>query len=110
MTAETIVKQTGRFLTIESPLGADALILTGFEGVEALSRPFSYRLELVSPNEAIDPADILGKGVTVGVGRADQAKRLFHGVVKQFAAGGRYARGYRTYYAELAPWLWFLTR
>ena len=43
------IDQSDRWLTIDSPFGADQLVLTAFDGEEALSELFSYRLALMSP-------------------------------------------------------------
>lgn len=108
--APTIIDQSDRWLTIDSPLGADRLILTAFDGDEALSELFSYRLELMSPDDAIAADKILGKKVTFTVYRSGAAPRVFNGVVKSFHAGPKRTRGFRTYHAELVPWTWFLSR
>jgi type VI secretion system secreted protein VgrG len=93
-----------------SPLGQDVLLLTGFSGDEGLSRLFSFRLAMLSENDSIAPADIVGKSVTWSVSQHDQPPRYFNGLVSRFAAGQTGARGLRMYRAEVVPWLWFLTR
>ena len=108
--APTTIDQSDRWLTIDTPLGRDQLILTAFDGEEALSELFSYRLELVSPDDALEADKILGKKVTFTVFRAEAEPRIFNGVVKSFLAGPKRTRGYRTYHAELVPWTWFLSR
>ncbi len=70
------IDQSDRWLTIDSPLGADQLVLTAFDGEEALSELFSYRLELMSPDDQLDPDKILGKKVTFTVFRADADPRI----------------------------------
>jgi type VI secretion system secreted protein VgrG len=108
--AGVIIKQSKRWINIDSPLGEDTLIATDFVGEEAVSRLFSYRLELVSPEKTIAPESILGKDMTVHLRRPNGKTRVFHGRVVRFAAGPMWSHGYRHYYAELAPWTWFLTR
>ena len=56
--------QDTRYLSIDTPLGADELLLVSFSGVEEMSRPFSYQLELLSENPGIAAVDIVGKAVT----------------------------------------------
>jgi type VI secretion system secreted protein VgrG len=108
-----VLKQTNRSIVLDSPLGADALIGTYFEAEENLSQLFRYRLELLS-KEAIQPRDILGKGITVELqtlkGTEEKKRRLFHGIVVRFAPGPMWRNGYRNFHAELVPWTWFLTR
>ena len=40
-------KHQNRKLRVNTPLGPDELILTGFYGTEAISTLFGYRLEMV---------------------------------------------------------------
>ncbi len=53
--------QDNRLIAIETPLGKDALLLTGFRGTEGLSTPFSFELDLLSENHSIPFKDIIGK-------------------------------------------------
>ncbi|WP_119459028.1 type VI secretion system tip protein VgrG [Rhodospirillaceae bacterium SYSU D60014] len=109
--AQTVtLTQAGRWLSVETALGEDAFVLTGFEGDEQISGLFSYRLEMASSREAIAADDLLGKPVTFHVALPGGETRCFNGIINRFAAGPMWARGYRRYYAEVVPWLWFLTR
>lgn len=103
------IQQAQRFLAVTTPLGPDKLVLTGFEGVEQMSRPFSYRLEMVSTNMAIGAKDIIGQSVSVAVGPPDK-RRFFNGIVRRWEMGGDFGREYRAYSAEIVPKLWLLTR
>jgi type VI secretion system secreted protein VgrG len=107
--APVSIKQAQRFLAVKTPLGPDKLVLTGFEGVEQMSRLFSFRLEMVSLDKAILAKDMLGQSVSVAVGPPDD-QRWFNGIVRSWQLGGDFGRAYRTYYAELVPKLWLLTR
>lgn len=104
------VKQEKRWLRIDSPLGEDSLIGTYFDAEEALSTLFCYRLSVISPLPAVKPEEILGKQITVKVGRAPSEPRHFNGFVSRFTAGTVRERGYRQYDLEIVPWLWFLRR
>jgi type VI secretion system secreted protein VgrG len=104
------IKQAGRWIKVDSPLGPDTLIPTYFEGDEEISRLFTYRLELISSNTAITPESVLGKEMTVHLFRPDGKTRVFHGRIVRFAAGSMWSHGNRRYHAELTPWTWFLTR
>jgi type VI secretion system secreted protein VgrG len=105
-----VIGQSERLLTVTSPLGADALLATGFRGREELSRPFAFDLDLVSENAALAAADLVGQPVGWAVNRPADAPRHFHGYVKRLVAGPRLSRGLRSYRVEVVPWLWFLTR
>jgi type VI secretion system secreted protein VgrG len=102
--------QQQRLLKVSSSLGQDVLLLRAFSGREEMSRLFRYQLELLSQNYAITAPDIVGQGVTFSVNHFDKEPRFFHGIVSRFTAGGRHFRGFRTYRAEVVPWLWLLTR
>jgi type VI secretion system secreted protein VgrG len=101
--------QANRLLTVATPLGKDALLLSGFQGHEAFSQLFHYDLELLSENDHIAPRDILGKQVTWAVNHVHSEPRSWSGHVHGWVAGDQNARGLRVYRAEVVPWLWFLT-
>ena len=56
--SDVTILQADRFLMVDTPLGADKLKLTAFEGEESMSRLFSYRLQMFSEDEALDPKAI----------------------------------------------------
>lgn len=103
-------EHAGRLLYIATPLGADVLHLEAFEGGESFSRPFEYRLDMLSAEEAIEPSDIVGKAVAVQLIGADGALSTWHGVVRRFNRGGLHPSGMRAYQAVMVPWTWFLTK
>ena len=127
------MKQAERLLVLDSPLPPDELIAMSFEGTEEMSRLFSYRLRVISPRRTIEPAELLGRGITVLVRRdletgdaepetversrddykrevASGERRPFHGIVKSLLPGSMWGRGYRQFEIEMVPWLWFLDR
>ncbi len=101
--------QTGRLLTVTTPLGADAVLLTGFRGREELSRPFSFQLDLAT-DQPVAAGDLVGKAISWKVEYPEDQPRQFHGLVRSLAVGPLLGRGLREYRAEVVPWLWFLTR
>jgi type VI secretion system secreted protein VgrG len=104
------MKQDDRRLVLKTPLGEDVIELTAFSGIEEFSRLFSYHLEMVSHNTAVEPAQIVGKPVSFGVKLANGDPRWFNGFVNRFFASDEDQKGRRNYRAEVVPWLWFLTR
>jgi type VI secretion system secreted protein VgrG len=104
------LNQATRLLGLKSPLGENELLLTGFEGREAISQLFSFQLTMISENVSIAPTDIVGKNVTFSIKLADDSPRFFNGFVSRFGAGDEDEKGRRVYAAEVVPWLWFLTR
>src|SRR5882672_10450285 len=101
--------QENRIISLETPLGADTLLLQGFTGSEAISRMFRFHLDLLSENRSIAFGDIIGKPVTIKIGVAAASQRYFNGYVSRFAQSGSDVR-FAHYQMEVVPWLWFLTR
>jgi type VI secretion system secreted protein VgrG len=102
--------QQNRTMSITTPLGEDVLLLAGFSGGEAMSRLFSYQLDLLSETESIDPTQIVGKNVTWQIQHLKHTPRYFNGYVSRFSASATLIRGMRAFKAEVVPKLWFLTR
>jgi type VI secretion system secreted protein VgrG len=106
----TLFTQENRTMSITTPLGEGVLLLAGFSGGEALSRLFSYQLDLLSETESIDPTQIVGKNVTWQVQHLNHEPRYFNGYVSRFSSSATLLRNVRAYKAEVVPQLWFLTR
>jgi type VI secretion system secreted protein VgrG len=101
--------QQERLIALTTPLAEDALLLAGFSGQEAISRLFSFDLDLLAEKVPIDFAKIIGKKVTIRVTLADRTERYFNGIVSHFAQSGADARFIR-YRMQMVPWTWLLTR
>lgn len=72
--------QADRPLIIRTPLAADAFLLTGFRGHEAISELFSFQLGLLADAESQIRFDrILGKNVTVEMRLTNGARRFSTG-------------------------------
>ncbi len=98
-----------RLLSVATPLGPDAFLLTGFSGQEGLSRLFQFELELLSEQDVAVGA-LVGGPISWAVHSPSRPPRFFHGVVRRFAAAGREVGAFRTYRAVVVPWVWALTR
>ena len=79
--------QDNRLMSITTPLGKDYLLLNKFDAEEGLSKLFNIEVELLhEETEAaflptvVDPASLLGKGVTIHVQAPDGATRFFTGI------------------------------
>jgi len=97
-------------VTLTTPLkDKETLHLLSMRGTEGVSSLFRFQLELASLAPDIDFSKILGKKITVEVKLEGGKSRFFNGFVNRFAQGGRDSRGFH-YYAEIVPWLHFLTR
>ena len=101
--------QDNRPLAVTTPLGKDVLLLRRFSGHEAMSRLFSFELDLVSEvAPAIDFDDIVGKAVTISV-KHGGGTRFFNGIVSRFSQGANEG-ALACYQAEVVPSFWLLTR
>src|SRR5580704_2304500 len=103
------VTQDTQRISISTPLGKDKLLLRGFSGSESISQLFHFDLDLLSENDSIKFADLVGKNVTLHVNTAEGGKRYFNGFLSTFSQGPQ-ERRLTAYHAQMAPWLWFLTR
>ena len=105
--------QDSRQMSIDTPLGKDVLLLAGFQGTEAISRLFSFELDLLSENNTIAFEDIIGKRVLITV-QLTKGKRHFQGMICRFSqAAGQETDGrlrLSRYRATFVPWTWLLTR
>src|SRR5215469_13965671 len=100
--------QKGRPFRVYTPLGEDVLLLESLDGEEFVSRPFRYRLQLLSTNDSISAVDLIGKPVHVEIDLADGSVRYIHGWVSNFVQRGR-RHIFTGYTAILRPWYWFLS-
>lgn len=101
--------QTDRLMSMTTPLGADALLVQTMEGVEGVSQLFQFQLVLVSEKKNISLQDLVGQRVTLSIELQGKKTRPINGFVSRFSQGDVDSR-ISHYYAEVVPWLWFLTR
>lgn len=106
----TTTTQTGRPLTVTTPLGKDTLLLVACHGHEAISRPFSFQLDLIAENNKEVAFDkLLSQKVTVELALPGGQKRYFNGICNRLTQGER-DPFFTSYQAEIVPQLWLLTR
>ena len=102
--------QDERLIAVQTSVGEDYFLLTGFSGHEAVSQLFESDLELVSSDLAADQKRLVGANVTFSIRPQDGTRSFFNGFISHFIAAepaGRFGRSYR---ARIVLWLWFLTR
>ena len=103
-------KHQDRKLRVNTPLGPDELILTGFYGAEAISTLFGFRLEMAAENKTKIAFDaVLGQKATVYMALPDGSETYLNGLCVRFAQGGR-NDVFTEYEAMLVPDVWRLTR
>jgi type VI secretion system secreted protein VgrG len=100
--------QAGRPFEVSTPLGADVLLAERFEGEEAISAPFEYRVRMLSENDLIAASSLLRKPLTITMRLANGRSRYINGIVRRFVQVGRRHK-YTAYEATIAPWFWFLS-
>ena len=101
------ITQAARQIAVDTPLGDDVLLLRSLQGKEAISKLFSFELDLLSEEASINYDDIVGKSATVRVNLADGSQRYWNGFVSRFVQAGRDSN-LAVYQATIVPWLWFL--
>ncbi len=111
---ETMRTMKSRALSLETPLGADKLLLLSMHGSEALGRLFQYELDVFSEGAPVDPDKILGQNVTIRLDIPKKESRYFNGYISKFTLlavdESKENRKLFTYRATMVPWTWFLTR
>jgi type VI secretion system secreted protein VgrG len=106
--------QKSRPLQVTTPLADDALLVTGFQGTEQISHLFSFELSLIAANStAIDFSKLMGNDITLSVATPEEdgvtGWRYVNGICACFSQGNRNEE-FTSYYAEVVPKVWLLTR
>jgi type VI secretion system secreted protein VgrG len=105
-------------MRVKTPLGDDVMLLVGFSGQEGISQLFHYRLDLLVEHtkkgekpvpRAIAIDDLLGKSITIEMLLPGDQKRYFNGICNRIGQG-EMNETFTTYYMEVVPKLWLLTR
>ena len=98
-----------RDILVKSNLGDDVLLFRRMHGTEHMSRPYEYRVELLTQQEDIALHEVIGQQMTIHLSIGKDKFRYFSGVVARFAYVGTEG-DYHRYDAVLRPWFWNLTR
>lgn len=103
------IDQSGRPISISTPLGDNIIGLRSMVVKEQISRPFVIEAQFSSLDPDINFDNIVGHPVTISLALAAGPPRLWHALVSRFSFVGRHEQ-YFHYQATLVPWLWALTR
>jgi type VI secretion system secreted protein VgrG len=101
--------QEARLGEFTSPLGKDVLALTRYDGSEALSEPFEYRVECLSQKPVLDYDSAIGSNCCVSLKTPSGLDRHFNGVM----TSARFIGSREDLFVHeflLRPWYWLLTR
>ncbi|MFO0899913.1 MAG: type VI secretion system tip protein TssI/VgrG [Pirellulales bacterium] len=102
--------QVNRWLRVYTPLGADKLLLTRFEGTERLSEAFCFRLEMVAELDTeVEFDKILGQQICVEIAPPKRPARYLSGIVVAFSQGRR-DDAFQYFSAEVRPKFWNLSK
>lgn len=86
----------------------DALLLQSFMGTESISRPYLYRLDVLTTDPSLDFSQVLGQQVSIKLQTTDPANpRYFNGFVSSYLQTDGVA-GFGHYRMDVVPWIWFL--
>ena len=99
--------RAGTSLRVLTPLGDDVFAVERLDGEEALSRLFSFQLE-ITVDRAIPFETLLGKPVTILLEQPGEGGRSFHGIVARIAQADA-GRSSSSYVLDVVPELWLLT-
>jgi type VI secretion system secreted protein VgrG len=106
--------QANRPLQVTTPLPDDTLLVTGFHGTEELSCLFSFEFSLIAENSTtIDFSKLVGNDISLSVATTGEGGatdwRYLSGICSRFSQGNRNEE-FTSYYAEVVPKVWLLTR
>ncbi len=100
------LQQDRRLIRVDTALSPDTFLVKRFDGVDAVSKPFFYRIELLSTQSRLELKQLVGQPMRLQLGD-EFGGRNVHGYVREFASSGQEAQ-FSSYCAELVPWFAFL--
>jgi type VI secretion system secreted protein VgrG len=101
--------QEARFLKLDSPLGAENVLLTEIKGKDAISEPFLFEIEFATLLPSARVRKLLAHPVTLWPCNALEIdRRPVNGLVAKLSGPFPGPRGFRLWRAEIVPRLAFL--
>jgi len=89
-------------------IAPDLFHVVGFDGIEAISVPFRFDIDLISEDPDIDLELLIGKVATLEFSR-DEHIRKVHGVISILEQGEETQFDHYSYKAVLVPRLWLMS-
>jgi type VI secretion system VgrG family protein len=89
-------------------IGPDLFHVVAFDGVEAISQPFRFEVDLISQDADIDLQALVGKAATLEISRDDTIRNI-HGVISIMEKGEETQFDTYSYKAVLVPRLWLMS-
>ncbi|MDR3101087.1 MAG: type VI secretion system tip protein VgrG [Paraburkholderia sp.] len=121
---QPLLTQDHRYVTIDTPLGGDVLLVNVMVAQEHVNQLPEIHLDLLSHQDNIEPQQLVGQRVKltldphtrnisltriVAMSSGVDERRYFDGYVVSFGRVGNSGAVTR-YEMTVVPWLWFLTR
>ena len=94
-------------ISVQTPLGNDAFVVTSFEYSEELGQLFELVVELESSTADIDPAALVGKQFTVSLELPNGGTRHFNAFMQRFTRAS-HGGPFTSYLAVGIPWFGML--
>lgn len=101
--------EANRPFRLKTPLGADVLLVSEWDGEERVGTLFRFTVRAWSARADIAAKDLLLKTVTLLLRLPDGTDRSIHGVVSRFSQGGTAPVGLTAYELEIVPPHWMLS-
>src|SRR5262245_5311819 len=102
--------QANRPMEVTTPLGKDALLITGFSATEAISQLFEFHVDVLAENTTEVAFDkLLGQKVSVRLNIPGGKERFFSGICNRVSQGKR-DDDFTGYRLVVVPQLWLLTK
>ena len=99
--------QDTQYVSLQTPLGKDKLLLRRMQGEEGISQLFHFQVEAQSEDIGLDFKAVVGQHATLTVELADGSQRFLDGLVTRFVQAGNDPK-LADYVLELRPWFWLL--
>lgn len=101
--------QDNRLLQFASALGQDELLIEQLQGVEGMSRPFDFHVELLAEaGKDIDPSSLLGTKATIAIATLTEEPRYINGLIAAFEQTSGDSE-FDNYEAHIVPSMWQAT-
>jgi type VI secretion system secreted protein VgrG len=101
--------QDTRIGSFTTPLGKDTLVLRSFQGKEAMSDLFEFRVQALATERGLDFDKAIGRNCTVSLKTLEGGTRHFDGMLTEVQLLSEVDEGL-VYGLVLRPWLWLLSK
>jgi len=100
------LRQDQTIAQLNTPLGADKLVLVSYDCTEGVSEKFQIRIDALSKEKGINFDSAIGQNCTITVKMVTGDKRYFDGILTEAHWLGGNDQGEHAYQLVLESWLW----